>query len=144
MNIPSEASRVLKENTQFCFDDKFDVTTDDSSWFRENLGVRDPSSSFIAYYKNVAFPPIGNGAELLTLEAILESAKEDLETLPQGIGSRFLRLTSFEGESAYYFDVESDKVYDTPQGKELDMINSNLPALANSFFSFLKSYYSKI
>lgn len=143
MNLPAEVEKVLKENIKFCFDSDFSVTTDDSNWFRENLGLKKTSSSFISYYTIVAFPPVGNGAELMPLESILENAKDDMDELPKGIGSRFLRLTSFEGEGAYYFDVETDKVYDADWGEELEMTNGNIPALSDSFFEFLQSYYAK-
>ncbi|BFM17377.1 hypothetical protein R50073_35600 [Maricurvus nonylphenolicus] len=143
MYLPIEAERILRDNPHLCFDDEFTVSKDDSNWFEENLGVKDASSSFISFYKIVAFPPVGNGAELLPLETIMEMAEEDAEELPQGIGSRFLRLTSFEGESAYYYDVESDKVYSVHFGEELDMINGSLSAFTGSFFDFLQGYYAQ-
>jgi len=143
MNLPKEAERVLKANLKFCFDDKFEVTEEDTKWFQEELGVANSKSSFISFYTIVAIPPVGKGAELLPLDSIMENAKLDVEELPCGVGTRFIRLTSFEGEGAYYFDIESDKIYDVGWGAEEDMVNGMHPALAESFYSFLGGYYER-
>lgn len=141
MHLPKEAEQRLRANIKLCFDTKFEVTKEDKDWFQENFEISDPNSAFISFYTIVAFPPAGNGAELLPLELIIENAVRDTEDLPKRVGKRFIRLTSFEGEGAYYFDVESDKVYDARWGEESDMVEGHLKAFAASFFSFLQSYY---
>jgi hypothetical protein len=143
MHLPEEAEEVLRSNVKLCFDSKFLVTEQDAKWFQKNLGLGDPNSAFVAFYTITAFPPAGNGAELLTLESILENSAEDVKELPQGVGTRFVRLTSFEGEGAYYFDVETDKVYDVAWGEESELVNGRLSPLAECFFDFLAKYYKK-
>ena len=143
MNLPKEAENKLKNNLKFCYNEEFIVTNEDSKWFNESLGVEDLNSSFISYYTVVAFPPVGNGSELLTLESIIENIEYDKKELPNGIGTRFIRITSFEGEGAYYYDNQTDKLYDTDWGNEEDMIKGRHQALAESFYDFLKKYYEK-
>lgn len=144
MYLPQEAEKTLKENVKFCFNDKFIVIDEDAEWFEANLGLKNSSSSFISFYTLVAFPPLGNGSELSTLDSIMDDAKYDEQELSGGIGTRYLRFTSSEGEGAYYFDVITDHVYDVAWGEEEDLINGNHPILFNTFYSFLQSYYKKI
>ena len=44
----------------------------------------------------------------------------------------------------YYYDVESDKVYDVDFGAEEIMIEGHHIVLANNFYSFLQQYYENI
>lgn len=141
MNLPEQAHLVLRSNINLCCDDKFKVTNEDVDWFQTNLGIKNSKSSFISFYTIVAFPPSGNGAELLPLESIMHNANLDTEEFPEGIGKRFIRLTSFEGEGAYYLDAETDRVFDIGWGEEEKMINGQHPAMAKSFYDFLEKYY---
>ncbi|UDL05461.1 hypothetical protein [Marinobacter sp. CA1] len=143
MRLPQEAEETLRSNIKFCFSSEFVVTEEDAKWFQENLGLADSRSAFVAFYTIVAFPPVGNGPELLTLESILENSAEDIQELPEGLGTRFIRLTSFEGEGAYYFDVKTDKIYDVAWGQEADLSSGQLSPLEESFFDFLARYYKK-
>ncbi|WP_019617261.1 hypothetical protein [Psychromonas ossibalaenae] len=143
MYLPQEAEQVLRENVKFCFNDKFIVIDEDAEWFEANLGLKNSNSSFISFYTLVAFPPVGNGSELLTLDSIMENAEYDQQEFPDGIGTRYLRFTSSEGEASYYFDVVTDKVYDVAWGEEEDLMNGKHPILFSTFFSFLQNYYKK-
>lgn len=145
MLLPESINEYLMNNIQCCFGDSLEVTSDDVEWFQDNFGIKNNNSAFIAFYTVVAFPPVGNGAELLPLETIIENAKLDQENdeLPEMIGSKFLRLTSFEGEGAYYLDTDTDQVYDVSWGSEVDLVKKDHPKLASSFGEFLEQYYAK-
>jgi len=143
MYLPEEAEQALRENVRFCFNDKFVVNEESAVWFKENLGVEDSRSAFISFYTLVAFPPLGNGGDLATLDSIFENAEYDKEEFPSKIGIRYLRFTSGEGGGSYYFDVITDSVYDVTWGEEENLINGLHPILFNSFSDFLKDYYKK-
>ncbi len=145
MSLPASIKEYLKNHIQFCYSEKLDETAEDVKWFQENLGIKKSDSAFITFFSAVAFPPCGNGAELLPLENILENAAIDQEDeeLPESIGKKFLRLTSFEGEGAYYINSETDQVYDVPWGAEVDLVKNQHPELASNFGEFLEKYYAQ-
>ena len=150
--LPETAKKSLLENPKFCFEEAIDnsngdfiVTEDDKSWFVNNLGVRNKESAFSYFYSIVAIPIIGDGPELLPLESIMENSEHNLSDsdIPAAIGKRYLRITSFEGGGGFYFDTETDEVFDVDWGSESDLVNRKLNPKATSFYEFLEQYYGE-
>jgi len=148
--LPSSVIEKLKKNLSFCFENSYDerrgsfifATDKHKAFYSKNLGIKKIDSAFINYYSVVGFPPIGQGEELYTLNDILEAKEEEDEELPSEIGSRYLRFTSIEGEGSYYYDVETDAVYDVNWGEEQVMVSGDKEPWFTSFYDFLEWYYS--
>ncbi len=79
--------------------------------------------------------PLGKGKELYNLSVIVEE---------NTAGSRYLRFTSIEGEGSYFYDVETDAVYDVNWGEENLMESGQKRPWFTSFSDFLEWYYSDI
>jgi hypothetical protein len=115
-----------------------------------NLEGRDP---FYEFYSQISFPPMGKGEELFTLDQILENYQSQnwLNLFPERValkekyphaGERYLQITSIEGGGSYFYDKETDYVYDVDWGREEDMITGKLKPWFTSFYDFLEWYYS--
>jgi len=150
MIFPEKTKKVLLSNIKFCFEENLDkssgefvVTEDDKNWFVDNLGIKNRESAFSKFYTVVAIPIIGDGSELSTLESIINNSEQDSNDsdMPSELGNRYLRFTSYEGEGAYFFDVETDEVFDVDWGFETDLVDRKLKPIAASFFDFLEGYY---
>ena len=150
--LPDNCIEKLRSSLNFCFDDAYDsekeiftlASTGHKNYYSENLGLKNIDSSFISFYAVVAFPPLGRGEELYTIDSIFEENNPDDkdENLPGEIGERYLRFTSIEGEGSYYYDVETDAVYDVSWGEEEDMVSGDKAPWFTSFYDFLEWYYS--
>lgn len=105
------------------------------------LGVN-TTTSFFDFYKEIGFPPLGKGEELYTFDQIIENTESDFHSdeHPE-IGKRYLQFTSIEGEGSYFYDKETDAVYDVNWGEEADMISGKKQPWFTSFHSFLEWYY---
>lgn len=57
-------------------------------------------------------------------------------------GSRYLRFTSIEVEGSYFYDVESDAVFDVSWGEEELLDLGQKQPCFTSFSNFLEWYYS--
>ena len=77
--------------------------------------------------------PIGQGEELYNLNLVLEE---------NTAGSRYLRFTSIEGEGSYFYDVETDAVYDVSWGEEELVVSREKQPWFASFYDFLEWYYA--
>lgn len=106
-----------------------------------NLGIN-TATSFSEFYKEIGFPPVGKGEELYTLDQIVENAESGFHSdeHPE-VGKRYLRISSIEGEGSYFYDKETDAVYDVNWGEEADMISGKKEPWFNSFYDFLEWYY---
>ena len=145
--IPDKVELLLIKHPNFLWGENYDtnkkifiITGEDRVWFKSELGVIDPSSSFISYYSVVAIPPVGNGPELYTLEQIVEYENDGEE--PKEIGSGYLRISSQEGGGGLIYNVNTDAVFDVEWGQEEDMIEGRLQPKYQSFCDFLLKYYT--
>lgn len=74
-------------------------------------------------------------------EETVEYRNNIIKTCPNA-ADRYLQLTSIEGGGSYFYDVETDYVYDVDWGKELDMVTGKLKPWFTSSYDFLEWYYS--
>lgn len=105
------------------------------------------NGTFYEYYINgYAIPAKLKGEELSTLDQIvnnynkpymLEELKEKYPEAPK----RFIQFSSIEGGGSYFYDNQTDVVYDVTWGQEENMINGVLKPWFNSFYDFLEWYY---
>ena len=133
-------TKYLSQNLNWCFEDsysqnqgEFIITDEYKNYFCDSLKLKVPNSAFIDFYSVVAFVPLGFGSELFNLESILEE---------NVAGSRYLRFTSIEGEGSYFYDVETDAVYDVKWGEEELMESGQKQPWFTSFYDFIEWYYS--
>jgi len=110
----------------------------------QKLGLK-KDGLFFEIYTNYRSLPVGEGEELYTLDQIIEDADDGFHSdeYPE-IGKRYLQFTSIEGEGSYFYDKETDAVYDVNWGEEADMISGKKQPWFNSFYEFLEWYYSDI
>jgi len=137
--LPDMVTEYLANNLNWCFEgsyshneEKFVIEDEHKVYFHKTLKLKILNSAFIDFYSVIAFTPLGNGSELYNLEAILEE---------NTAGSRYLRFTSIEGESSYFYDVETDAVYDVNWGDEELMESGQKRSWFTSFSDFLEWYY---
>ena len=139
--LPDRVTKYLSQNLNWCFEDtyshdqkQFVITDEHKNYFRDSLKLKVSYSAFVDFYSVVAFTPLGSGSELFNLESILEE---------NTAGSRYLRFTSIEGEGSYFYDVETDAVYDINWGEEELMDSGQKQPWFPSFSDFLEWYYSE-
>jgi len=135
----------------FYFDDEFDfdkneviLTQESREWFKNNLGLEHIDSAFVDYY-SFAIGGNGRGEELYDLERIMKEMKQPFcmwEKYPQ-IGKRYLQLSSIEGQGSYFYDKETDALYDVGWDEMDDFMAGKLKPLFTSFYDFLEWYYSE-
>ncbi|WP_418180300.1 hypothetical protein ACNSOL_09475 [Aliarcobacter lanthieri] len=120
------------------------------------LNVKSNTAFYELYLNGFAEPEIYKGEELFSLEQILENyqsqnwinlfpdkaIKEFKEKYPNA-GERYLQFTSIEGEGSYFYDKETDYVYNVDWGQEENMITGKLKPWFTSFYDFLEWYYSE-
>ena len=108
------------------------VTQQQASRAMESLRIPDKSTFYklMQLYRDF---PLGKGEELYNLSLIVEE---------NTAGSRYLRFTSIEGEGSYFYDVETDAVYDVNWGEEELMESGQKEPWFTSFSDFLEWYYS--
>jgi len=139
----NEARQIIRDqglDIDFYNKRKF-LTQGDVGKILDTLKIR-KDSSFHDFFLRDFDLPRGLGEEL---EAISVIAFNDYwsDEHPE-IGKRYLQLTSIEGEGSYFYDKETDAVYDVNWGEEADMINGKKKPWFNSFYDFLEWYYGDI
>lgn len=145
----------------FYFDEEFDydkkevvLTLESRQWFKNNLGLKNLDSAFVEFYSFAVGGCGYKGEELFTLDQILENYQSQnwLNLFPERValkekypnaGERYLQFTSIEGEGSYFYDKETDYVYNVDWGQEEDMITGKLKPWFTSFYDFLEWYYSE-
>ncbi|WP_263834051.1 hypothetical protein [Sulfurospirillum oryzae] len=60
-----------------------------------------------------------------------------------GIEQKYLRISSIEGEGSYFYDKETDAVYEVEWKDMDDFMAGKLQPLFTSFYDFLEWYYSE-
>ena len=148
--LPNNVNNIFINNLNWCFIENysketgmFTITDDDKKYFRKQLNVKNIDSAFVDFYSIVAFVPLGKGKELYGLEDIIST--NELDDILEGSRLervRFLQFTSSEGEGSYYYDVDTDAVFNVGWGEEDQMISGAATAWFESFYDFLNWYYS--
>ena len=59
------------------------------------------------------------------------------------IQERYLRISSIEGQGSYFYDKETDALYDVHWSEMDDLMAGELEPLFTSFYDFLEWYYSE-
>ncbi len=99
-------------------------------------------SAFYDFFLRDFDSPKGKGEELEAITAIITD--DYWEDEYPGISKRYLRISSIEGEGSYFYDKETDAVYDVNWGEEADMIRGKKEPWFDSFYDFLEWYYGDI
>lgn len=145
--LPNKVFQLLKSNLKCCFNDtfckekdEFTITNDDRMYFKDELGIQNYNSAFIDFYTVVAIPIVGKGSELYTLEKIIEVSESDEHHDISGMNN-FLRISSIEGGSSYFYCKMTDRVFDVIWGEEDELVAGTLAPKYCTFFEFLEWYY---
>jgi hypothetical protein len=114
----------------------------------EKIGISRNTSFYEFYLNGFGFPNILKGEELLSLEQITDYYKEpymleELKDKYPKASKKFIQFTSIEGGGSYFYDNQTDAVYDVTWGQEEDMINGIMEPWFTSFYDFLEWYYSE-
>ena len=141
-------NKILEDG--FYFDDEFDfeknevvLTKKSREWFNNNLGIKNVNSSFVDFYSFV-IGPTGKGEPLYDLEQIIKDYENPFwkEQYPN-ITDNYLQISSIEGQGSYFYDKETDAVYDVDWSQMDDFMAGKLEPMFNSFYDFLEWYYSE-
>ena len=127
--------------------DTFLATQEDRKKVLKELGI-DDLNTFYYYYLNGYEDPENMQEEfysesLYGLEQILEDYKNPFWKRYPQIGTRYLQLSSIEGEWSYFYDKETDALYGVDWGEMDDFMAGELDPLFTSFYDFLEWYYSE-
>ncbi|WP_148626050.1 hypothetical protein [Aliarcobacter cryaerophilus] len=120
----------------------------------KNMGVNEDTAFFDYCIGIFDYPKVWKGEELYGFVQILENYQSQnwLNLFPERValkekypnaGERYLQFTSIEGEGSYFYDKETDYVYNVDWGQEEDMITGKLKPWFTSFYDFLEWYYSE-
>ena len=112
---------------------------------RENklsyLGVEE-GTVFYQFYTKIGYIPNGQGEPLHSLDEIIgEKESQFHENDYPGIYDRFLQISSIEGEGSYFYEIDTEIVYDADWGEEDAMMSGKLEKKWPSFYAFLEWYY---
>jgi len=158
--LTPNTEKVLLKNLNFCFEDMYDeknkvffkLEKNDLDWYYQTFRMKD-NIVFMNYFNIVGFPPIGLGEELYTLDQILDSyndpsfwwdeIEDHIKKQYPNASKRYLQFTSIEGGGSYFYDKETDNVYNVNWGEEESMVIGKLEPWFKSFYDFLEWYYSK-
>ncbi len=141
-------NKILEDGLYF--DDEFDfeknevvLTKESREWFNREFGIKNTDSAFVDFYSFV-IGPSGNGGQLFDLEQIVEDYQNPfwIEQYPN-LTERYLQISSIEGEGSYFYDKDTDAVYDVDWGEMDDFVAGNLEPKWKSFYDFLEWYYSE-
>jgi hypothetical protein len=148
--LPENVKKILIENKNLSFSQYFkpdgtlydNITKEDYEWFCKKLNICNKKSSIVDFYTIVAFPPLGKGDELFTLDQIIENYENSFwaDEYPN-ITDRYLQLSSIEGEGSYFYDKETDAVYSVDWSEMDDFMAGKLQPTWKSFYDFLEWYY---
>jgi hypothetical protein len=157
LQIPDPALKALLNDRKYCssrLSDDGSISIPDNvlEWFETTFKLKDKHSSFVAYYSAVISPPVGcDGLFLFTLDDILENSSLEFYTdfflnpsvVKGDFGKRYFVLTSGEGGYFFFYDSETDGVYDSYDVAHV-AIGEKLPDPKwKTFYDFLESYYGE-
>ena len=112
----------------------------------KTIGLKKETTFYKYYHDFYDLPDSDNcpGEELYGLKEILEDYKDPFwgEKYP-GIEKKYLQFTSIEGEGSYFYDKQTDAVYDVDWNQMDDFMQGKLKPWFNSFYDFLEWYYSE-
>ena len=114
--------------------------------FRQGLGIKNTDTAFVDFYSFAVggCGPKENADCLYTLEEIINDYKNPFwkDQYPN-LSDRYLRISSIEGEGSYFYDKETDAVYDVDWNQMDDFVAGKLKPKFNSFYDFLEWYYDE-
>lgn len=114
------------------------------------LNIQKKICFYIFYLNGFDLPNNTKGEELFGLQDIYDfyineywiNRCELREKYPKA-SKQYLQFTSIEGGGSYFYDKETDYVYDVDWGQEEAMITGKLKPWFTSFYDFLEWYYSE-
>ncbi len=158
----NESDLAVKEMKQVMIEQGFNKDCINSMLFSQEatkkallyLGINNETAFYEYYLDGFDYPEIMKGEELYSLEQILENYKFQswLNLFPEDkllkqkypfAGKRYIQISSIEGEGSYFYDKQTDCVYDVNWGDEEAMITGELQSWFTSFYDFLEWYYSE-
>lgn len=115
------------------------ITEEEALNILEILGI-DKNTAFYQFY--IKFKSTCD--EILELDEILEDYKNPFwaDKYPV-IQEKYLRISSIEGEGSYFYDKQTDELYDVDWKDMDDFMAGKLKPLFTSFYDFLEWYYSE-
>ena len=121
------------------------ITKKEATEALETLGINPKTSFYDFYARFKGVFDSAKGEEIYALDEIIEEAESGFHSIeyPE-IGKRYLQITSIEGEGSYFYDKETDAVYNVNWGEEADMISGKKKPWFTSFYDFLEWYYGDI
>jgi len=110
-----------------------------------HLGIDHHSTFSFFYLHAFELPEAFRSEELYGLSEIFEDFKDSFwEGRYTEINSRYIQLSSIEGEFSYFYDKKTDAVYGVDWIDMNSFIKGELPSLFPTFFIFLEWYFSEI
>ena len=145
LQVKEELERFLEQGYSKKYLDEMIFTKNEAIEALKALGINANTSFYEFYCRFKGVFDSTKGDELYTLDQIIEDAKSGFHSdkYPE-IGKRYLQITSIEGEGSYFYDKETDAVYDVNWGEEADMISGKKEPWFNSFYDFLEWYYAGV
>jgi hypothetical protein len=102
----------------------------------------DPESDFYHVMKEFRGFPLGRGAELYTLQQIVDAVKTAYwdDDFP-GFSDKFLELSSIEGEASYFYDRKTGNVFIVSWNEMTDFFTGKIKPQWQNYSIFLDWYY---
>lgn len=115
------------------------LTVDEALQVLNELKIKNNTAFYEFYYRFIS-----SFTELMNLKEIVEEYRHPFwgDKYP-GIGQKYLRISSIEGEGSYFYDKETDAVYDVEWKDMDDFMAGKLQPIFTSFYDFLEWYYSE-
>jgi len=121
------------------------LTQDKAKKVLDELNVNKVKNQiFYEFYLSRSSEPDNNYKDLLYgLSEIYENYKNSFwkDQYPN-LTDRYLQISSIEGEGSYFYDKETDAVYDVNWNEMNNFVEGNLKPMFSSFYDFLEWYYS--
>jgi hypothetical protein len=159
MQLPINVFTVYKNNKADCNQQVIDWESETImipstllEKFINIFNIKKCDSAFVTFYAATPFPIMNNdGPELSSLDDVIENSSSEYYTdlflnipnIKKLFGKQYFILTSGEGEYFFFYDSETDGVYDTD---DFILTKPNQPIPAPkwaTFYDFIESYYGK-
>ena len=121
------------------------VTMNESIIVLNKMGINKTTAFYEFYSTFFSVDSSEQEADLMyDLNEIYENYKQPFwaDKYPN-IQERYLQISSIEGEGSYFYDKQTDYLYDVAWKDMDDFINGKLKPLFISFYDFLEWYYSE-
>ena len=144
--VIEEINYWKNRNTKSDIINSFILSQEDSEKALKTIGLKINTTFYKYYHDFYDLPDSDNcpGEELYGLKEILEDYKDPFwgRKYPD-IEKKYLQFTSIEGEGSYFYDKQTDAVYDVDWNQMDDFMQGKLKPWFNSFYDFLEWYYSE-